>query len=732
MSALSYKGYWAAETNAKRLVQRTLDRFAWYQASLRNSGRLSLMLRSMAGYYGLGLDGQRDANSLLSSGEQGEVTELHVNGLKPVVQNVVSIVAGTRPATKPVVTNSDAKNAAEGRLAMSLHEYYERETLSQDLEVECVRGGVICGQFSIIQSWAPSKGEEVALDIEDGQLTYEGDVELFLSPPWRTAFENSSSEGERRWTVFRRRRPLHDLIARAKSPELKAKLEKCIAMPAAATLLARSLPQAQLKLSTLFDELMGEVLNPEDDVWVWEMRHLPCPALPLGRLLVFVEPDLVLFDSLCGGEPPQQNYDLTAAGGVAPVKYIYEELHAYEYSPERVVGTAIGHTSTFDLGGLQEALDICTTSIATTVNFNGMPHIWAGGGAPNRTQIDGGPAVLESPVKPEVVDFPALKPEVVQAADWVVSKMNAAAALNDTVMGNPEKGMPASAQALQRAQAVQYHQVSQNAWVRLVQRNATGRLKLLKRFARTERVATIAGAGAGWELKNWKAADIAGVSGFQMEPINPMSATFEGRTAIVEMLGITGDALLDFVTTGSLKKVTEQRTLQLELVEKNKALLLRGIGLAPVDMAQSMAAGQPVFVAPPPGPEGKPAEYVTIAKTDPHHLAIPAYMSVVNSPETRADTKLATAALDCVNESMRLWTSLTPDECAAFGIPPLPSHMQPAMPPQPGPASETTDEQPGAVPTPEGQPEAASDFPAPPPDPITGESQDSADLSLGA
>lgn len=682
------------------------------------------MLRSMSGYYGMGLDGQRDAGALVSRGEQGEVTELHVNGLKPVVQNVVSIIAGTRPATKPVVTNGDAENAAQGRLAMALHEYYERETLSQDLEVEAVRGGVICGAFSIVQGWAPSKGEEVAYNVEDGQLTYEGDVEIFLSPPWRTAYENTSSEGERRWVIFRRRRPLYDLIARAKSAELKQKLEKCVTAPSAASILAGSLPQAQLKMSSLFDLMLGEVLNPEDDVWVWEMRHLPCPALPLGRLVIFVEPDLVLFDSLCGGEPPAQTYDLSTKGEYAqPVKYPYEELHAYEFSPERVIGTPLGHTSTFDLGGLQEALDLCTTSIATTVNFNGMPHIWTGVGAPNRSQIDGGPAVLESPTKPEVVDFPALKPEVVQAADWVVSKMNAAAALNDTVMGNPEKGMPASAQALQRAQAVQYHQVSQNAWVRLVQRNATGRLRLLKRFARTERVATIAGAGNGWELKKWQGSDIAGVSGFQMEPINPMSATFEGRMSMVEQLGIAGDAMLDFVTTGSLKKVTEQRTLQLELVEKNKALLLQGIGLPPVDMQASMAAGAPVFTTPP-GEQ----EFVKILKTDPHHLAIPAYLSVINSPATRGDQKLTTAALDCVTESMRLWSSLTPDECAAYGIPPLPSHMQPAMPP-PGAAQETTDEAPAAPP---GEPAPASDLPAPPPNPITGASEDGADLALGA
>lgn len=725
--------YWASETNQRRLIERCLDRVSWGLAALQNSGALGKMLGTLSAYYGHGTDGFRTSAELIDTGDVGEVTEMHVNSLKPIAQNTLSIIAGTRPAIKPVATNGDSASAAQTRLAMGLHEYYDRRVSAKALEIETVRGGVVASRWSLLQGWKATAGEAVTYDVDRDQLIYEGDIELFTVPPWRITYEPcATNDAERRWCIFKRKYSRHDLIARAKDPYVKDCLIRGITADMSAEYSSRLLAGSLTGTFRMLDRLLRDDINVEDEVWVWELRHLPSPALPLGRLVRFVEPKCVLFDSMAAGEPvPQVDGGDEQPPAQTAVRYPYDELHAYEWCPERVVGTTDGHTSMFDLTGLVDFIDMCTTSIATTVNLNGHPHLWSPGGDVNVRTIDGGPTVLETPQKPEVLDFPALKPEVIEAANWAKELMNAAAALNATVMGNPEKGMPASAQALQRAQAVQYHQVAQDEWIRLIERNANGRLRLLKRFARTERVAEIAGESGGWEVRKWKAEDIAGVERFAVEPINPMSATFEGRQAIAEQLGIQGDALLDFITTGSMKKVTETRTLQLELVERNKSLLLRGVGLAPVDQAASMQAGQPVFVEVPKG-----QEVVTILRSDPHHIAIPAYLSVVNSPESRTDNALVQPALDCVQESLRLWMTLTPDECQAFGIPPLPSilaaqqaaAMVPQAPPAPAPANDNT-EAPSTA-TPEGQPGQA-DLPEPPPTPIEGTDAPES-LSLGA
>ena len=705
------KDYWASEQEPKKLIARTLDRIAWGMASLRATGRLENMVRAMSTYYGRGTDGARDTSSMRDVGEQGEMTELNINIFRPAVTSVLGIVSGSRPAIKPVSTNGDAASAAQARLATGLHEYYERKTAAKALEIETVRGGLVCSAFMLGQEWAPSAGDPVAED-DQGGVVYEGDIKLFTVPPWRYFFEpGADTDDARRWVVFKRRMPRHDLVARCKDPEAAQKLYDAGQMPEGSTYAQKLLGQAINSMTNRLEYLMGEDIRLEDEVWVWELRHLPCPSLPQGRLVRFVEPDIIVYDSGDAGYP-------------------YEELHAYEWSPERIVGSAIGHTSTFDIMGLQELHDLCSASIATTVNLLGMPHLWSpAGAAPQTHQLATGPTIIETTVKPELVSFNALKPEVMQAAEWAASLANRNLALNETVMGNPQKGMPASAQALQRAQAVQYHQVAQDEWVRLIEKNANGRLRLLKRFARTQRVAEIAGSAGGWEMAHWQSEDIAGVERFQCEPINPMSATFEGRQAIAQQMGVQGDALFDFMTTGNLKKVTETRTMQLELVERNKSMLMKGIGLPPVDMAASQMQGAPVFIDTP----GQ--DFVRLLKSDPHHIAVPHYLSVVNSSEARGNPQLCTAALDVVQESLRLWSTLTPDEAAAFGIPPLPSTMQPPPMPAPGaPHPAPHGMAPHAPPphpkTQDGKSDLPDKLPQPPKNPMTG-AQERPNLDLG-
>lgn len=720
--------YWAAETNQKKLISRCLERVAWATTAMKQLGRLDTMFRMMSCYYGRGTDGGRDSRQLNGAGEQGEVTELHVNIVRPTLNTALGIIAGVRPGIKPVSTNTSAESAAQTRLASALNDFYERKLSARDAEIQTVRGGLICGSWNLIQNWAPSKGRPVSYDVEAERVVYEGDLESYTVPPWRCFYEPTATiDTERRWVLFRRKLSRWDLAARAKDPWVSEQLRRGAESPGTDN--DGKNPYARLLNGfagtwARLDALLGETWWPEDEVWVWELRHLPSPALPLGRLVRFVEPDVVLFDTFAAGEPQGQGEtDESMATAEEPpptaTKYPFEdgELHAYEYSPERIVGQTQGHSMMFDILGLQEFRDLCTASLATTVNLMGMPHLWSGGGeAPQVYQLSTGPSVVDTPVRPELIDLPALKPEVLQAAEWAKSEAQQMAALNDTVMGQPEKGMPASAQALQRAQAVQYHQVAQDEWIRLVEKNANGRLRLLKRFARTERVAEIAGAAGEWEVKNWQADDIAGVERFQVEKTDPMSSSFEGRQAIAEMLGVQGDALLDFMQTGSLRKVTETRTMQLELVERNKALLMRGIGMPPVF--------QPVT---------DEQEFVVVAKSDPHHLAIPAYLSVLNAPATRHDSALSNAVLDVVTESMRLWLTLTLDECTAFQIPPLPSiTMRASMPPPVAPAPAPAED--GAAPSgpPEGQPDENPPLPAPPPNPITGAETATGALDLPA
>ena len=727
--------YWAAETDVSKLVSRCMTRFSWHLDLLKKSGRLGSMKSALNAYYGNGTDGARNSSELRDTGDDGETVEMHINQVKPVINNALSLIAGQRPAVKAVATNTNSDSLAQTRLAQQLHEYYDRRTNAQTRELDTVRGGLICSSWTLGQAWQPKDGKEWMIGADD-QPVYEGDIALFVLPPWRCVWDFAAQDdAQRKWVLFRRPIPRHDTAAQFSSPEQAETREKLLkATDANSFKTAGKSSDSDKNLDTL----LGEHMPDEDVLWCWELRHLPTLALPEGRLVRFVEPDIILWDSL--------------AEGVA-YPYPDDELHAYEFCPERVVVGAAGHTSTFDLLGMQEFLDICTASIATQVNVNGQMRFWSGGetGAQVRALGMNG-TVVETPSKPESLDFPALKPEVLEVANWALEQMRQAMALNNTVMGQPDKGMPASAQALQRAQAVQYHAVSQAEYVRLVSRNANGRLKMLKRFARAPRkLEAIAGRARTYEVREWQADNISGVEAFDVEPINPASQSFEARQAFGEMMVGKGlmspDGYLTFVQTGSLEEGFDTKRQQKELVESNVSLLQKGIGPPPVDMkamqpliqrhliATSRAAAMgappppapaPIFMEPPPGEDGKPTDCVRILKTDPHHLAIPAYLGVLSSPSSRGDAKLMKAATEAIQLSVEFWRALEPDECAAYGIPPLPSAMPPPGPPGAPGAPKPSGPPSGSDPT----ASAGPDLPAPPEDPITGDQQDAGATGL--
>ena len=720
--------YWAAETDQAALIKRCMERFEWHITALKSSGRWESMRSLLSAYYGGGTDGERDSGKLRDAGEDGATVEMHTNQVRPVVAGALALVVGQWPEVKPRAANESAKALAETRLALEIHKAYEEKSSGQSRIIDTVRGGYLASSWNLGHAWAAQDGKEWALDAK-GEPVFEGDVQTFVLPPWRCVYDFAAAdESSRRWVLFRRPMGRYDVAANIKDKELSEKVRQHT--QSGSTWRQRIGAKTDAAMKSL-DSLLGEHLPDEDVVWVWELRHLPSPALPVGRLLRFIEPDVVLWDSF------EQK-----------VAYPYEsdQLHVREYSPERVVAGGAGHSAAFDLAGLQEFIDLATTSMASTLNVNGQNRFWSGGAETGTTVrslgIDG--AVIESATKPEVLTFPALRPEVVEAADWGIGQANSAMALNEVVRGQPSAGMPAQAMALLKATAIQYHAVAQGDFVKLVKWDANSRLRLFKRFARSERTTQLVGKGRAYELKKWSEKDIAGVQGFDVEVVNPSANSFENRTAIAEMFVSKGlmspEDYLTFVQTGNLEQGLKTKTAEKELIESNVELLQEGVGLPEVDMVQmkplmeehvaqtqqAMATGMeppppplPIFRS---TPEGQ--KVLRILKSDPHHLAIPAYRAVLSSPTSRADSKLMKAALEAIQLSLAFWQSLTPDEAACYGIPPLPSQLAAAMPPGDAPPGEEPTEEPGGEPT---GPESGEGLPEEgdieqPKDPTTGES----------
>lgn len=717
--------YWAAEREPKKLIDACLRQFAKHIGAMRATGRLERAQRSVSAYYGNGTDGWRDSSRQTES-DDDSVVETHVNKIKPAIQNALSIICGTRPALKPKARNGDAIPAAQTRLATLLIETFDERQEIEQLQLELAQGGLVASSWWSVDSWLPNKGAPYAVDAS-GNLVYEGDLETILLPPWRIAADPIATRpNQRRWVLYKRKESIHDLASTAEEKGRKDIADKLRGLSRDSSG-GEWISDVLGGLSEGAAAATGDDLDPSEAVWVWELRHLDTPALRSGRQVRFVEPDIVLFDSWAvpvgatavqdeeSGEPVGERVETKA------VPYPYEDLHAQEFCPERILGSGYGHTPAFDLQGLQEFHDVCTTSISTTVDRLGLPHLHSPpNSVPKPRQLAHGITVLEAPIAPTLIDFPALKAEVLEAAKWANTEINLGLALNDTVMGNPPKGMPASAQALQRAQAVQFNQGAQKAWVKAIGASATSRLGILKRFAKTRTIAEIAGTTGAWDVEAWAQSNLGETDGFDVDEVNPISDTFEGRQAMAEMLGLDADSLYDFLTTGSLPLAMKDRQAAHEYAEKIGHDLENGLTLAPV-LPDPVNPNEPQFTD-----DGQ--KHITISRTDPLHLVLRKAAAVMRSAKTTGQAEVFAAAADVCLLTAQLWASLTPDELFMYEIPPLPSHqMMTGAPP-------VQDEQTGAPV--EGMPAAQApdespDLPTPPPNPIDGETADATSLNLG-
>lgn len=663
------KTYWAAEPNPSDTVDALQERWTERLSRADASGFSARSRSLIKAYYGISPSGIRTSHLSLT-GEQGEVVNYSHNAIRPLITNTLGLIAGQRPGLKAIAVNTDSMALSDAMLADSLRTYTEKQHKIPATELDCVRGGLVAGAWGVILDWERTHGAEISVNPDTGRINYEGDIVVRSLPWWDYAYDYTRNEKDRRWVLFRRKANKYDLAA-----DYPSKSDKILEYGDAS---ADSYAEQIKARASINDTELGAIFDGtcnEDEVWLWEFRHKPTPALPLGRLIRYLDNDCILFDS--------QNYDGQA------VHTPYSELHAYEYSPERVIGMADGHTGHFDLLASQHMIDVATSSIATSLNINSVPLIWTETGSDLvASQMSNGPRIVSSTRKPESIELPAFKADVANVISLFQGFMRDSAAINEVVAGAPSKGMPAQAMALLRAQAVQYHQVAQSEYFNLVESIATGVLQIYKDFATTRRVSEIAGSASDYQVREWTSENLKGFTRFVHETVNPMMQSYEGRLSMGDnllakgLISVRGYQTL--VQTGTAKEPMEAGDAQLVLIQKHKELLRQGIGLPPVDMVKTQQVGQPVFLD-----DGKP--HVVLLRTDPHWDAYPEYQSVLSSPEARRNPAVVTAVLDVLAETLRLWKSLTPDELAAVNGKPLPSSMAPpgmGMPPPMGQSEE--------------------------------------------
>ena len=668
------------------------------------------MRRAFNTLYGRSPDGQGDSSRTTASGEQGEYVEVTLNNFATLVTQVTVRTTANKPAFKAIATNADSASLEQASFGQGLLEFYSNTHSVQDRDYEMVEIGNVCSEGWEIYGWDATAGKNLT-DFQEGEALNEGDAEVHSTTPFRVAYDYDVENVDRlQWGAFKRRYNRFDLAKsmETRDPEVSAKLLDM----AGDTGLRGDWDSGEDDLE--LGNRNGNSSVSADRVWVWEFRHLPTAALPNGRLLRFVTADCVLYD------------------GIYP--YDAKELHMHRYCPSTVIGSIAGHAPAFDLLGLQELKDTVATQAASAANAGGITNLWVPlGDKPEVLQVAGSMNFLQSKNEPKPIKGVELSAQIPDFDRMLDSNMQARMGESDVSMGNVPKGMPGNLAALLEAKTVQYNSRGQASYARVLERSRTGLLKLLKQFAKSDRVAVLGGIEKGYEHKTWSSKDLSGIDRFVVESVSPLTQTHSGKMDSAKELldhGMISDPkqYLLLKETGRLEPLLESDTAMLMGIRQEKQMILKGIGLAPVDPAKSFASGLPVFVD-----DGK--EHIIPLIYDRHWECILEDLGAIAVSQTRKDPKIVSAAMGVVEERVRLMKKVDPVMLSVLGYPgamPLAqalmmsSGMSPpgASGATPGVPAGTPDEarSPEVAGLPAGAPRIASPKPAkPPPNPLTGE-----------
>ena len=638
--------YWAAD-ETKDCITAVMERRREYRDWLMRTGRIGRMQRSLRAYYGYTPMGDGDTSTILASGEQGEIADLACNHFAALVRQALVLITSDKAAFKAVAGNSDYKSLAQSALADGLLEHYDRRLHVSDIEGAAAFRALLMGEGYVSVTWDTEAGETYAVDPDTGRPIREGDLLFRVFSPLDVAYDVTATQGERPWMLLETRRNKWDLVAQY--PEKKD-----------------GILSAQLERDG-YDWMLWTLDRPkasDDVVRVYELYVPPSPAVPDGRLVAFLDADTFLFD------------------GPLP----YDDVPVYGMMPDETIGVASGHTSTFDLLGLQQALDMTSTIATTNLQAGGVVNFWAPSANDlNVRQISGGMNFINSPVKPEALNGVAMSPEVGRWANQYVAWMQAISGINSAVRGDPDKGMPAQAMAFLQAQAIQFHSGLQKGFQRLREQVRTANIELLKRYANTKRVALISGKATGYMRREFTSDDLQGIDRVTVEAINPALRTMAGRKAIADELlqrGMlqTPQQYILLLTTGKLEPLYEGEEANLLRIRRNKELLQDGMGLPPVAIGpDGVPMVDPVTGLAQFADDGK--QHVRPLKTDTHWLDIPEYLAVLAMPDARERPEVVQAVTDVVEYQLALWRSMDPALIAVLKGSPAPMLAAPAMPP---------------------------------------------------
>lgn len=611
--------YWATRPS-DQLPAALLTKIGAYYDYCFRYGILDRWKRAYLAYYGLSESGT-DTTRLNQAGTNGELYVLKVNHFRSLLQNLLVLITSQPPAIQPKATNTDSQSMNQTILAKAIIDYYLREQSAERYLNEAAEFSLFGAEGFITLTWDPMAGEEAGIDPDSGRPFYDGDAKFRSFHPIDAIREVYSDSNETsKWYIMRTFQNKYDLASRY--PEFADRL---IGMTKSPDFMSK------------YHYIAFDLIN-SDELPVYTFYHEPTDAVPNGRMMEFIDNDLWLSDT----ELP------------------YKHLPVYSMKPAKWFGTTFGYTVAYDMMGIQRNIDALQSIVATNQMNYGVQNIitWRGSDVNvvalaqglNAIEVNAG---SQPPTPLNLVQTPK---EIFEQIGALVRELETLSGINSTARGNPEESLKSgTALALVAAQAIQFNSGLQKSYNNLIQDVCTGLIEILQEFAKTPRIAAIAGKSNRSRVKEFKGEDISNISRVVCESVNPISKTAAGRLQMAQdLLQIPGmiqtpQHYFEVVETGTLEPMLEHQTSQMVYIRSENEELA----------------------------DGKPVQGVV---TDSHLLHIHEHATVLDSIEARQNPEIVNNTTSHIQWHIEQLKTADPDLLRALGQQPIPP---PAPPPQP-------------------------------------------------
>jgi hypothetical protein len=485
-------------------------------------------------------------------GDRGQYKLIESNIYRSIVTGLVSTIANQRPSFQPEAINDDHKSMSQDIVFDSVSNYYLKVKHLEDSYKKGLTYGLVMGEGWLFEKWNADIGEvtDTVQDPTGKEVPVkEGDAQFAIVPPMDVIRDYTRMDVDNDWYIVREYLNKWDLIAQR--PDLMDEL-KGYSMP---TTLQRF----------RFGHIVDAQTSNSDLIPVYWFIHRKTPACPEGRITQYVDADTWILDTAMP----------------------YDEIPLYPMMPDETLLNNFGSTVMTSLVKLQYAYDKTLSVIVTNQQAFAITNIVIDESTQTKPEqvIEGLNFIKTNmkngvPVGLELCKTPA---EVFKFLELLESQMEKLSGLPSILRGQPPTGVESgTAMAFLQAQALVFNSPIQQAYISFLERSATGLFNMLKSFANTKRMITIAGASKSPYMGEFSGADLSNISRVIVSAGNPATRSEAGKLQIAQDLmakGLIKDAnqYFEVLATGQLDPMTEGPEAENMLIIKENEQLRRGL-----------------------------------------------------------------------------------------------------------------------------------------------------------